>query len=303
MSINKPLLAATIESPDDLDKLDYPVYVSPKLDGIRCITDENGVPFTRKGEPFANKMLNQLFASKKGWENLDGELGLGEPTAKDFFTKTSGAVRREDDPLPSIITFYVFDRVKPDMDFLSRWWANKVPENADHGLHLKWVPQIKCWDKGAVLGWEDTFVKQGYEGIMIRNHRKPYKHGRASMKSQELMKYKRFADDEGIIIDFEEAQTNNNEAVKDAFGHTKRSSAKAGKVGANRVGVIIVASDKFANPVRIGTGIGLTHELREQMWREPEAFKGRVVTFAYQAGSDYLNARFPSFKGFRDDGI
>lgn len=302
--IKKPMLAATIESHEDLDRISYPVYVSPKLDGVRCITDENGTPFTRMGEPFASSDLNRRFQLRPEWKNLDGELGIGDPTDKKFFTKTSGSVRREDDTLNETVTFYVFDRVG-EGNFDARWWKNKVKEQTDGNLRLVWVDQILCQNKAEVLKWEEMYVRLGYEGIMVRGNltSAEYKHGRASLISQQLMKLKRFADAEGIIIGFEEGNTNNNVAEKNAFGRTKRGSAKAGKEPNGRVGVLIVKSEAFEEPVRIGTGIGLTHELRKDMWEQQEAYLGRTVTFCYQAGSDYTKARFPSFKSFRDDGI
>ncbi len=303
MTIKKPMLAATVESPQDLESLHYPVLVSPKLDGVRCVTDEFGVPHSRKGDPFQNPILKSLFEDAGVPAYLDGELGVGSPTAKEFFTVSSGAVRREN-YVPALgFTFYIFDVVRP-FDFVSRMAELILPKDTDN-LKFELVPQEVCNCAEDILKWEEQWVEEGYEGIMIRSRitTAPYKHGRASMKSQQLMKYKRFSDTEGVLIGFEEGSTNNNEATKDALGHTKRGSSKAGKVLNGRAGTLLVRSPAFEEVVRIGTGIGLTQALREEMLREPEKYIGRTVTFAFQAGTDYVKARFPSFKGFRDDGI
>ena len=303
--ILKPMLAATIESPEDLDSIEYPVYVSPKLDGVRCLTFNGPEPYSRKGEPFQNKMLETIFAQAMVPGYLDGELGVGSPTDKKFFTITSGACRRDGYIPVGGFTYYVFDRIS-ELSFATRISVIDLPKDTPDIRFVK-VPQELCTCKAQVLAWEQKWVLEGYEGIMIRGRVRDvavgYKHGRSSLNSQELMKYKRFADAEGTIIGFEEGKTNTNEAKKDALGHTKRSSAKAGKVANGRVGTLIVRSLDFAEDVRIGTGIGLTQELRTHMWENQHEYIGKTVTFCFQAGSDYIKARFPSFKGFRDDGI
>ena len=307
MSINKPMLAATIESPEDLDNITYPVFASPKLDGVRCVTDGSATPHSRKGELFENPYIVELMGRHEELEDLDGELGIGTPTDKDFFTRTSAWLRRSDDTnLPEPITFYVFDRVDNARSYQDRF----IEEAADFVIEtaefiVKKLQQVLCRNKAEVLALEQKWFDEGYEGIMLRGaiYKAPYKHGRASMNSQQLMKYKRFADTEGVLIGFVEGKTNNNEATKDALGHTKRSSAKAGKVANGRVGALLVKSPDFVETVKIGTGIGLTHELRTDMLENPDKYIGRTITFTYQPGSDYVKARFPSFKGFRDDGI
>lgn len=307
MSIEKPMLAATIESPDDLDHLLYPVFASPKLDGVRCVTDSSATPHSRKGELFENPYIVELMGRHEELEDLDGELGIGNPTDKEFFTRTSAWLRRSDDTnLPEPITFWVFDRVDAERSYQDRF----VEEPTDYTvatpeLVVRKLVQILCRNKQEVLDLEQKWFDEGYEGIMLRGaiYKASYKHGRASMNSQQLMKYKRFADTEGVLIGFVEGKTNNNEATKDALGHTKRSSAKAGKTDSGRVGALLVQSPDFAETVKIGTGIGLTHQLRTDMLENPDKYLGRTVTFTYQPGSDYVKARFPSFKGFRDDGI
>lgn len=304
MSIQKPMLAATIETPEALNEIEYPVYASPKLDGVRCLTDASSTPWSRMGELFENSYVVELF-QRHNLDSLDGELGIGSPTSKQFFTQTSAWLRRSrDENLPVPLTYYVFDRVVPG-SFQERFVENpatylvETPE-----FVVKKLQQVLCENAEEVLALEQKWYDEGYEGIMLRGavYTAEYKFGRASMRSQQLMKYKRFADTEGVIEGFVEGNTNNNEAEKNAFGRTKRGSSKAGKVPNGRVGAILVRSSAFKELVRIGTGIGLTIDLRTDMWKNPDKYIGRTVTFTYQPGSDYVKARFPSFKGFRDDG-
>lgn len=301
------MLAATIESPEEMATIKFPAYVSPKYDGVRGLTDTVGIPYTRKGEDFNNENFRKLM-SKLKLSNLDFEIGIGSPTDKKFFARTSGWLNSDADPIPEgeLITLYVFDRIDNSMTFDQRWQKNKVEAKTYYGqIRIVWVPQHLVNSVEEIMKLEEQYVTAGYEGVMIRGalSTAKYKHGRASMKSQELMKYKRFKEDEGVIIGFEEQQTNTNVATKDGLGHTKRSSAKAGKVPNGHMGKMIVQTPAFTKPIKIGTGRGLTKALRKEIWENQEKFLGRTVTFWHQMGSSYEKPRFASFKGFRDNDI
>lgn len=325
MEVRKPLLAATIESPEDLKLVKFPVYVSPKIDGFRGMTNSLGEPHTRKGEPFKNPDFNAAMKVFKQ-PNLDFEIGIGPAVKnKKFFTLTSGWLRSEDEGVPvpdypnkvhdqTPVTLYIFDKIIPGMTFDERWQKNRTPSEGFYNLKIssgyltievKWVPQILIHTIEEFWEWEQKFYDAGWEGIMIRGSlaRGQYKHGRSTMNSQELMKYKRFKDEEATITGFEEQETNTNEKKVDALGHSKRSSAKAGKVPNGHAGKLIVSCPSFKEPVKIGTGLGLTKALRKHMWENQDQYIGRTITFWHQPGSDYVKARFPSFKGFRDDGL
>lgn len=302
--IKAPMLAATIETPDDLDNIQYPVYVSPKLDGLRCPLDDRGHPFTRKGEEWQNPEVAKLFATMgKKWANLDGEVGIGDPTKEEFFTDTGWFRQKYPEPAPGVVTFFAFDRVG-EGNYDERWWKNKVAEVSSGPLQLKWVPQHLCHNKAEVLFWEAKYVDLKYEGICIRSALKhaPYKHGRASMISGELYKYKRFEEDEMVVTGFIEGETNNNPKERDALGHAKRSSAKAGKVPNGRVGKIVGICPRFAEPVVLGTFKGLSHADLQYMLEHPDEFIGRTATFWHQKGTTYVKPRIASFKCWRDDG-
>lgn len=300
------MLAATIESPEDMQDIRFPVYVSPKYDGVRGITNSQGVPYTRKGEDFNNVVFRDLVATLK-LTDADFEIGIGKPTDKKFFARTAGWLNSDADPVPdgSTITLYVFDRVIANMTFDERWQKNKVKAGTWGKISIVWVPQHLVNSVEEILNLEEQYTLQGYEGIMIRGALASgkYKNGRATMRSQELMKYKRFKEDEGVIVGFEEQRTNTNVATKNGLGHTKRSSAKAGKVPNGHMGKMIVSTPAFTKPIKIGTGRGLTKALRKEIWENQEKFLGRTVTFWHQMGSSYEKPRFASFKGFRDNGI
>jgi DNA ligase 1 len=59
----------------------YPMLLSPKLDGIRCLII-NGVVCGRSLKPIPNRFVQQLFGRPE-LNGLDGELIVGPPTAKE----------------------------------------------------------------------------------------------------------------------------------------------------------------------------------------------------------------------------
>ena len=100
----RPMLASKI---DDFDKVKYPVFATPKIDGIRCITrvgaDGEVEAVSRSLKPIRNRRIQQ-YLRKFGVAGLDGELTVG----KNFQESTSGIMSEHGDP---DFTFFVFDVV------------------------------------------------------------------------------------------------------------------------------------------------------------------------------------------------
>ena len=76
----------------------------------------------------------------------------------------------------------------------------------------------------------------------------PYKCGRSTVREGYLLKLKRFADGEAVILGCCEQMHNANAAQQDAFGRTKRSSHKDNKIGKATLG----AKDAPRFPVWLG---------------------------------------------------
>jgi DNA ligase-1 len=134
-----------------------------------------------------------------------------------------------------------------------------------------------------------------------------------SGKEGYLLKLKRFADEEAVIVGVVEEMENQNEATINELGQTKRSTAKAGKVGKGRLGALRC---QFEDGTEFEVGSGFDDEDRARLWAEAvearrngfnegEAFQDRIVTVKHQpppGGRKPGEApRFPVFKGFRDD--
>lgn len=297
--ITRPLLAATVT---DINKLTYPLLVTPKLDGIRCLII-NGQVVSRTFKPIPNQYIQRkMYGLPTG---LDGELMLKKG---EFNSVQSGVMSRDGEP---DFEYWVFDFTSTDLCveyhkrvFVLEYLYHQLTQNAKFNF-LKLLRPTAIYNRSALLEYEAQTLSRGHEGVMLRTPNSPYKCGRSTEKEAYLLKLKRFQDSEAEIVGFEEQMENTNVQERDNFGLGKRSTAKDGKVGKETLGKFLVKEvgntkwkgEKFA----IGTGIGLTHKLRQKIWDNQEEYIGKVVTYKYQLHGVVNLPRLPVFIGFRED--
>ena len=282
----KPMLAATLT---ELENARLPAYVSPKMDGIRCIIF-GGMAVSRALKPIPNKFIQQQLKGLP--DGLDGELMV----RGDFNAIQSAVMSEEGEPE----FFYVlFDIATKASNYEERYnTLCKILEDTKNP-YLKIVSTRFVEDIEELKRIEEAYVAKRYEGIMLRVPESPYKHGRSTLKESYLVKYKRFKDAEAYIIGFEEQMHNDNEAEVDALGHTIRSTKAEGMVQANTLGSLIVVDKDRTMEFNIGSGF--TNEQRQEIWNNKDKYKGIAVTYQYQDMTSKGVPRFPTFKGFRHD--
>jgi DNA ligase-1 len=295
----RPMLASPTK-PGDLDKLSYPILASPKIDGMRALCRVN--PVTKQPElvsrtlkPIANEFTQKLFAR---WEyvGLDGELVVGQPTDKNLMQQTSSGVNSRDG-VPHV-KWYVFDKWDMDETYARRASVAKGICNVYMGCGLVWVTHVALRKPSELVALEEKWVNEGYEGMMLRDPTGPYKQNRSTLREGYLLKVKRFEDGEAEVIDVEELQTNTNELEVDERGYAKRSTHKAGKVGAGTLGALIVKDCKTGQEFSIGTGF--TAEQRHNLWEGRHYVIGQVAKYKHFAIGVVDKPRFPVFVGFRN---
>ncbi len=95
------------------DQVTYPIYASPKYDGIRCMT-YNGSAYTRN-----EKLIPNIFVRNKlmHYPDLDGELILAYPDA-DFNDCQSAFMSKDGEP---DFMFLVFDHLNSDKCYRGRY--------------------------------------------------------------------------------------------------------------------------------------------------------------------------------------
>lgn len=290
------------KAPDDLSKIKFPVLASPKLDGIRCVIFE-GVAYSRNLKPIPNKRVQAWARAVNVPSGMDGELISGPPTAKDVWNRSQSCVMKADSL--DEFTFHVFDNALAVGPFKSRFSRVKDWALTQAYHKVQYVPHYTALNADELRSLEERWIKQGYEGAMIRSRDGAYKYGRSTTKEGHLLKLKRFEDAEATVIGVVEKLHNANEAKKDELGRTKRSSAKAGKVKTGMMGALVCKWHPYGNEAKsIDTfelGTGFDDKMRREIWDERnDPGEWPLVKFKYQGLTPDGKPRFPVFLGFRD---
>lgn len=301
----RPMKADTLaETIEDLDKVEinYPVIASPKIDGIRCLKDDGKVlSSTLKLIPnkYTRSVLERLLP-----DGADGEL---TPRGGDENFQDCTSMFMSVDGEPEF-TFWMFDYVATQdaltlpyedrLQSLFKWW--RLSGDAVRQF-VRVVPTVIILDREELDAFMKASLEEGFkEGVMIRKPSGPYKCGRATLREGWLSKIKYRADSEAKIVGFTEQMHNANVAKKDERGLTKRSSAKAGKVPAGTLGTLKVRDVHTDIEFEIGTGKGLTAELRLKIWNNRKIYLGKFIKYSYQPCGVKDKPRQPSFLGMRD---
>ena len=234
----EPMLAHKYEK--GKTKLNFPVYVQPKLDGIRCIVSkEDGevVAKTRKGRsidaiPHILKQLEGFFLNDES-AILDGE--LYNHSLKDDFNKIISLVRKQLPQRSESDTDASF--TKKEAEFQARlkqseetieYWIYDVPKIAGfeeamlfslrfaqlegqliNRTSTKIVPTTEVITPYALDFIYEKFLEDGYEGQMIREDT-----GYQNKRSKSLLKRKEFQDAEYKVMDIDEGNGNRKGTAK-----------------------------------------------------------------------------------------
>ncbi len=288
--ISRPMLAARLES---RDQIKYPCFVSPKLDGIRCLI-VNGIPLTRKFKPIPNKHITSLL-SQLGDCSLDGELII---PGKSFNDIQSAIMSQEGTPF---FEFWIFDWfAQPKFAYEARLHLLKqIRFESRHIVSQILVEETQELDEAEAWISNQFENEPVFEGFCYRSPAGIYKSGRSTLSEFYLAKWKTFQDSEARIIGFEELQHNTNPQEKDEFGKSKRSNHQAGMQPGATLGGIVVRD--LQTGVVFGIGSGLDDSIRKEIWLHQQKYLGKVVRYKYQQAGMKDKPRFPIFMGFRHE--
>ena len=283
----KPMLGASVK----IDKLVYPIYMSPKLDGIRVIV-KDGQVLSRSGKLIPNLFIQSLF---KDYHGIDGELIVGSPVHPNVFQiTTSGVMSIEGTPN---IKLYAFDSWNAEGGIDERY-TRLLYITKGSFTNIEIVPQTIINSKEELLKFEEDCLQTGYEGAIIRYPNAKYKNGRSTIKEGALLKLKRFKDSEAIILGMEPLLRNHNEATKNALGHTERSSHKDNMIADDLLGSLHVQD--CTTGVEFSIGSGFTEEQRRDVWSRQVELIGSFVKYKHFEVGVKTKPRFPVFLGIRD---
>lgn len=298
----------------DQSKQRYPAWISPKIDGVRG-ANFDGTMRGRSLKTHKNLFVTGKF-SNPAYQGLDGEFVTAGLTDPELCRKTSSALSTiEGTPNAGLC---VFDYVTPATvklpyeqryELLKQFLNNMAP---DLKLWLYVVPVIVVNNEAELLAQEEIWLNEGYEGVIIRDPCKPYKHGRSTVKEGGLLRIKRFIEEEALITGITEGETNLNEPLVNERGLQYRTSHKENKVPNGMLGnlqgtllkdvedpvtkqVILCKGDA----VTISPG-NMTEADKIYYFQNPEKIVNHIIKFKFFPKGIKDKPRFPNYVCHRD---
>ena len=263
-------------------EIDYskPVFVQPKLDGVRCtIQYDAGVvtAWSRTGKEWKNiehiKLNLYRFFDKHPNVILDGELYNHD--FKDDFEQIISMVRKtkptDEARLKSAenVQFHCYDIIDEELPFDQR--CEFISESLMlMGNSVETVDTVMVFDEDEAQSIHRSNLKKGYEGSIVRTN-DVYKCGR----SWSLRKFKDFHDEEAMLIDWVEGK-----------GKRKGTIGKFKAVDADGVVFGMPVMDNFA--------------YLQENFEYMKQWLGKTATFTYFEKTKAGSYKHPLFKCIRD---
>ena len=264
------------------DKADYPAFIQPKLDGVRCLFTAKGA-FSRADNRFMNvehieQALKPFFA-KNPTAVLDGELYNHE--LKNDFEKIISLVKKkkptDDDRLEAaeLVEYHVYDVASMKIaGYATR--LNYPNSDVFRGFATWPIMQVDtqvAHDSDDAVKFHAKNLKLGYEGSIYRSWSGKYK----GTRSWDLMKFKDFHDDEATIIGYE-------------IGKGKRE----GTLGK------FIMQDDDGNEFGCPPGKGYDYQALANMLNNVHDYIGQRATFTYFQRTQAGSYRHPHYKAIRN---
>jgi len=294
MMRKKPMLAYPVsDKPIDYNQ---PVFMQPKLDGVRCLIQANVKrhilspdlneievkAYSRTGKEWLNidHILQSLtpFFQDNPDVILDGE--LYNHALKDDFEKIISCVRKQKptamDRAESrrLVQFHCYDIIEEDVRFKFRNMSLRTHfSNAEH-LHqaygVRYVETHEVHAEKYAYQLHKTFLDNGYEGSILRLNTEYH-----CKRSHSLRKFKDFHDAEALITDWVEGK-----------GKRKGTIGKFMAIDAD--------GNTFGMPVMDN------FKKLQTMFKEMQGWVGKEATFTYFERTKANSYRHPLFKAIRD---
>lgn len=256
-----PMLAKSYG--DEQHKIDWSTaYVQPKLDGMRCLKNNNGMRSRQGKEITTLPHISALMPHITDY--LDGEIY----SHGDNFQKNMKLIKKNREDTIKI-KYHVYDMVLP-MPFSDRYALLKAIVENDESKDIVLVPTHKVSSFEEVVAWHRYFIENGYEGTMVRWGDDGYK---KNGRSSNLLKYKDFLDITCPVVDILPSERRPEQGVIQCEIDGKQ----------------------------FGCGMRFTHYDREDMLLNKQDYIGQMAEIRFFEYSDDGIPRFPVCVGFRLD--
>lgn len=259
------------------------LFAQPKLDGMRAWVDwqgEDPLLISSQGNvieelPHINMALKLLSSHCGVRPNFDGELYRHGMEFEQILSRTKRTAERHEDYLG--VQYHIFDlksektqleREQTLTDTLGEW--RRVCEPLVASILCK-VPTFTI-KRDRIEELLDTFLTQGYEGIILRNPLAPY----VEKRPFTILKWKPSKKDWYRIVGYEEAYSEMGKPL-------------------NRLGALL-CEDRWGNRFKVGPGLGITHEKATSLLALGDDLLNKYAEVYYQNLTTNGVPRFGKFK-------
>ncbi len=272
-----------------LDKTSEDWYISRKLDGVRCLiiinkTNKKVSTHSRTGKKFSTlKILEESLLNHidefDGDVVLDGEVVVENAAGQESFKGLMEQIKKKNYSIPNP-QYRIFDMISAEA-FAGRKQSatlsvrnQKVVDMFKGGRinHVRALKQYKFTPE-VFEKLKKQSSRKDWEGLMIRRD-VPYK----GKRTNDLLKYKTFHDDEFKVIGMEEG-------TKDML------NKDTGLMEPRKIMAAVIIN--YGNNTKVGSGF--SDEERLYFIKNPQEIIGKIITVQYfEKTEDSL--RFPTFK-------
>ena len=273
--------------------------IERKLDGVRCnVINRDGIIkcYSRQGKEITTlgKLVDELTGRLPNNTVLDGEICLVDSNGLESFQGIMKEIKRKDHTIENplllcfdMLTLEEFENKKGTLHYTARMeklkeWYNLQNWNTQNKVakHLS-IVNYEFYSPKVLEEWNERVKEYHWEGLMFRKDV-----GYEGKRTQNLLKYKMFMDEEFKVLGVEEGDA---QEVIDGVAHKIKC-----------VGSLVI--EYKGNKVNVGTGLSL--EQRKRWYTNPEEIVGKTITVKFfqptqnQDGSWSL--RFPVLKAIYD---
>ena len=264
-------------------------YVSRKLDGVRCLTVIDGAGnvdfFSRAGKPFLTLDALKPSIQKLGLTNmvLDGEICMTDKDGNEDFQGIIKEIKRKDHTIENPV-YFMFDLLtqkefddKTSETLLSDRLTTLRSYVLGGDKFIKVLDQ-KLGSDDLLENMMEVSKNEGWEGLMLRKD-DTYQ----GKRSNDILKVKKFFDDEYVVVDLENA--------------VNRVIVEGKEVDELMLKNVVI--EHKGNRVQVGSGF--SHEQKRYFFENPNEILGKTITVQYfettknDKGEESL--RFPVMKG------
>lgn len=288
----------------DIYTLKYPLLISTKMDGIRCIFYKGQI-LSRSLKQIQNKQLRERFEKIRKHSEmcdfiLDGEIYSHELSFQEIthFVMTQDL---KNEHIPESLKFYCFDYLIPEENTIS--FKDRIDYLFDISVEFKDtmipVKHVVVNNAQEVELYFEEVLKDNYEGLIIRNPDSLYKFGRCTVRENNAYKLKPWKTEDAKIIGFVQATEVNEDVEKTTteLGMSRTSKRQEDRHSIERASGFVVDF----NGKELTVPIAMTDAQKEYIWLHQEEYLNKFIEFRYMTVGMKDLPRIPKFIRMRED--